>query len=394
MSIAVLPPDINESHASFSTAGHRIRFGLSAVKNVGINVVSALVAEREKSGPFRDFVDFCERLAGRDLNKKTVESLIKCGAFDSFGIFRSRLMAQYEFIIDSVNQTRRSILEGQFSLFDAGASAASGITVEWPAIPEYDPRLLMAMEKEMLGLYLSGHPLDSVSDLMRQHATVTSRDFQPVAEEGEPIRLKDGQPVVVAGIITEMKSISTRNNKMMAFLTLEDLYGQFEVIVFPAILETHAQLLSLEQPVWVEGRVSVKEEEVPKILAERLLALVRGGSLPGPIGRGKGGLANHGFPVANHELTQEPASSYKPGSSSNTSSPETARLKVRLPVEIRKRDRLAVHALLRYFDGTVPAYVYENGSKSFSDRYSVEPASILTGALVNLLGSENIKLEN
>lgn len=397
MAIAVLPPDINESHASFSTAGHRIRFGLSAVKNVGINVVLALVAEREKSGPFRDFVDFCERLAGRDLNKKTVESLIKCGAFDSFGIFRSRLMAQYEFIIDSVNQTRRSMLEGQLSLFDAGASASSGITVEWPAIPEYDPRLLMAMEKEMLGLYLSGHPLDSVSDLMQQHVTVTSRDFQPAAEEGEPIRLKDGQLVVVAGIITEMKSISTRSNKMMAFLTLEDLYGQFEVIVFPTVLETHAQLLSLEQPVWVEGRVSVKEEEVPKILAERLLALAHGGSLPGPIGRGGGGMANHGFPAAfpaaNHELTQEPASSYKPGSSSNASSPETARLKVRLPVEIRKRDRLAVHALLRYFDGTVPAYVYENGSKSFSDRYSVEPASILAGALVNLLGSENVKLE-
>ena len=258
-------------------------------------MVQALVAEREKNGPYRDFVDFCERLAGRDLNKKTVESLIKCGAFDSFGIFRSRLIAQFEFIIDSVNQTRRTMLEGQFSLFDAGASATTGMAVEWPAIPEYDSRLLMAMEKDMLGLYLSGHPLDSVASLMEQHVTVTAKDFQTTGEEGEPLRLKDGQAVVTAGIITEMKSISTRSNKMMAFLTLEDQYGQFEVIVFPNVLESQAQLLAREQPVWVEGRVSVKEEEEPKILAERFLPLVQGGQLPGLPGRNRGNGPGRGF---------------------------------------------------------------------------------------------------
>ena len=359
MSIAVLPPDVNESHASFSTAGHRIRFGLSAVKNVGINVVTALVAEREKNGRYRDFVDFCERIAGRDMNKKTVESLIKCGAFDSFRIPRSRLVAQFEFIIDRVGQSRRSMLEGQFSLFDAGSSATTGMAVEWPDIPEYDPRLLMAMEKEMLGLYLSGHPLDGVSALMEKHATVTARDFQPVGEEGGPIRLKDGQNVVTAGIITEMKSISTRNSKMMAFLTLEDLYGQFEVIVFPNVLESQAPLLALEQPVWVEGRVSMKEEEVPKILAKRFLAL----SADGPL----------------------PQDRIVPG--------ESMRLKVRIPSETPARDRLAVRALLRYFDGPVPAYVYENGSKSCSDRCTVDTASVLVRTLTQLVGAENVKLE-
>jgi len=393
MGIQVLPPDINESKSGFSTAGKRIRFGLSAVKNVGINVVQALVAERGKNGPYRDFVDFCERLAGRDLNKKTVESLIKCGTFDSFGICRSRLMAQFDFIIDSVNQTRRTMLEGQFSLFDAGASATTGMAVEWPAIPEYDSRLLMAMEKDMLGLYLSGHPLDSVAALMERHATVTARDFQSTGEEGDPIRLKDGQPVITAGIITEMKSISTRSNKMMAFLTLEDLYGQFEVIVFPNVLESQAQLLAREQPVWVEGRVSVKEEEEPKILAERFLPLAPDGQLPRLPGSGKGG-GGRGFQHHGKAPVMEPQHVYsKDAPSPGQPGRLDIRMKVRIPAEIPERDRKAVHALLHYFDGVVPAYVYENGSRASSMKLSVHADPILSDALVRLLGPDNVKIE-
>ncbi len=286
MGIAILPPSINESYSGFSVSGKSIRFGLSAVKNVGIQVVHVLVGEREANGPFTDFVDFCERLSGRDLNKKTVESLIQCGAFKPFGIYRSRLMAQFEFIIDSVNQMRKTRVEGQFSLFDfapedeKNGGGNNGLHIAWPEIAEYPDKLLMAMEKEMLGLYLSGHPLDPVAKIMSEHVTVTAKDFMAAVEDEAPSRLADGQFVVTAGIVTEMKSISTRNNKMMAFVTLEDLIGQFEVIIFPNILETHAPLLAKDIAIWVEGRISMKEEEEPKILAERILPLTPEGPLP------------------------------------------------------------------------------------------------------------------
>ncbi len=198
---------------------------------------------------------------------------------------------------------------------------------------------------------------------------------------------------------------------MMSFLTLEDLYGQFEVIAFPNVLETHARLLALEQPVWVEGRISVKEEEVPKILADRFLALTLDGPLPNPASLGRNGSSGYGFPRASRDLAHESGESYASGTaaagksrltgnpppeksmSGNPPPAETQRLKVRIPLETAARDRVAVHALLRYFDGIVPAYVYENGSKSCSDRCAVDNGTVLVRALVQLLGIENVKME-
>lgn len=431
MGVRILPPDVNESREAFVPVGGNIRFGLAAVRNVGNNLVQALVVERDKKGPFRDFVDFCERLAGRDLNKKTVESLIKCGAFDSFGIYRSRLMAQYEFIIDSVNQTRRSMLEGQFSLFDAANAANTanasntGSAVAWPNIAEYDPKLMMAMEKEMLGLYLTGHPLDSVADLILRHATVTSRDFLPMLEE-EPSQtvIQDGQSLIAAGLITEMKTISTRSNRMMAFLTVEDLYGQFEVIVFPNVLESQAAMLVRDTAVWVEGRASVKEDEEPKILAERFLALTADGVLPGLPGRARNG-GGRGFrkPAPPDPSQMMPPAAAMPAGVRAGGHPQTGvqtggtmpvgatmpvgkppqvsaegqeagiRLKLRIPETLEPSARAAVEALLQYFDGSVPAHLYENGSKSPSRRLRVDGSPVLYRALAGLVGEANVKLE-
>ncbi len=436
MGIRILPPDVNESRETFQPVGGNIRFGLTAVRNVGNNLVQALVTERDKNGPFRDFVDFCERLAGRDLNKKTVESLIRCGAFDTFGIYRARLMAQYEFIIDSVNQTRRTMLEGQFSLFDAGQAAAgaqpggpphadTGTTVAWPNIPEYDPKLMMAMEKEMLGLYLTGHPLDSVADLVLRHATVTSKDFQPVTEETlSPTEMADGQPLIAAGLVTEMKTISTRSNKMMAFLTMEDLYGQFEVIVFPNVLEKQGPMLAKDAALWVEGRASVKEDEEPKILADRFLELIPDGPLPGLPVRARNGGAR-GFRQAAPPGPAAPPRPNVAGSGAMGSDPGAPgqvpvacgpgmviapvtgsgmhpplapeadlRMKLRIPDTLPEADRAAVEALLALFDGPVPLHLYENGSKAPSRRLRVDGGPVLYRALVRLVGETNLKLES
>ena len=327
------------------------------------------------------------------------------------------------------------MLEGQFSLFDAAQAATTGTAVAWPNIPEYDSRLLMAMEKEMLGLYLTGHPLDSVSDLILRHATVTSRDFQPPLE-GEIVAtvIQDGQPLIAAGLITEMKSISTRSNKMMAFLTVEDLYGQFEVIVFPNVLETQAAMLVRDTAVWVEGRASVKEDEEPKILAERFLPLAADSPLPGLPGRSRNGGSGRGFPkpaggdrdtrpYPNRSVTsqspgtsgqmpeasgqlsgtsgqlsgtssQNPAaSSMRPGTAQQPVSDDTIRLKLRIPDTLTQQESAAVEALLQYFEGHTPAHVYENGTKTPSRKVLVDAGPVLYRALLRLVGEQNVKLE-
>jgi DNA polymerase-3 subunit alpha len=210
-------------------------------------------------------VDFCERLEGRDLNKRTVESLIKCGAFDSFGIYRSRLMASFEKILERVSAKKKSMLTGQFSLFDDLSGQDDLTVIEWPQMQEYDPRLLLVMEKDMLGLYLTGHPLDEFEQQIRERVTAYSYDFE-VPEEGqaEQSKLTDNQFVRIAGIIVDMKTISTKSNRMMAFLTVEDLYGQMEVVVFPNIYEQFSKWIAIDSQIWVEGKINIKEDEQPR----------------------------------------------------------------------------------------------------------------------------------
>jgi len=284
MNIEVLPPDINESSVKFTVVGGKIRFGLAAVKNVGEGAVKAIIDERERNGSFRTFREFCERVDSRDVNKRSVESLIKCGAFDSLKVYRSQLMAVYEKMLDGIQQERKKNTEGQLSFFELSEEAGEFVMAreDYPDIKEYPKKMLLSMEKEMLGLYISGHPLSEYEDEINAQVTLFSSElnFHEPGDEssvntGDIRGIVDGMSVTVGGIITDKKTKTTKNNNLMAFVTLEDVYGPMELIVFPAVLERYASLLKEESIVLVHGRVSIKEEETPKILCDEVKPLVK-----------------------------------------------------------------------------------------------------------------------
>jgi DNA polymerase-3 subunit alpha len=280
--IEVLPPDVNESHAKFTVVGNRIRFGLAAVKNVGVPAINSIIQAREQQGKFESFIDFCQKMDEAGINKRMVESLIKCGAFDSLNVYRSQLMAIYEKVLDSVAQQRKNNIKGQISLFEEISDEDIGILNSdvLPQVKEFPTKILLAMEKEMTGVYISGHPLTEFKDLLDgMNTTLDLQTVKPIEEDADiismPTELMDGSPLVMGGIIVNKKVKATRNNAMMAFVTLEDLYGSVEVIVFPSAYEKYWRLLEDDNTVIVKGRLSLREDEEPKIILNELRPLVR-----------------------------------------------------------------------------------------------------------------------
>ncbi|RKD33408.1 DNA polymerase III subunit alpha [Thermohalobacter berrensis] len=279
--IKILPPDINESYRDFTVSDGKIRFGLAAVKNVGDSAIDAIVKEREENGKFISFTEFCQRVDIKHLNKRTVESLIKCGAFDSLGVYRSQLLAIYEKLLDGIHQDKKRNIDGQFSLFDSLdiSNGPNMIEDDLPDIKEFPERTLLAMEKEMLGVYISGHPLSSYSSELKRISTVNSSEINEISENVEEKNhastLKDGSRVIMGGIIVEKKNKITKNNNMMAFATFEDLYGTVDLIIFPATYDKYSKYIEEDNIVVVEGRLSISEEENPKIICEKITPLVK-----------------------------------------------------------------------------------------------------------------------
>ena len=294
LNIEILKPDINRSFTKFTVDNGKIRFGMGSIKNVGIAAVDAIVENRQKNGEYKSFTDFCERMEGEAVNKKCIESLIKAGAFDNFAETRSTLMASFEDIIDTINGSSKKNIQGQVSMFDMAGSGNSEadkqdmerLKYKYTTLKEYTDQELLSMEKEMLGIYISGHPLEKYRDIIAKQANINTlqiREAQEASslseENGEPMTtigaqaLKDGQFVKYAGIITSVKKKYTKNNKIMAFVTVEDLYGSCEVIVFENCYMQCSNELIDENIVLVEGRLSVREDEETKIVAREIKKL-------------------------------------------------------------------------------------------------------------------------
>lgn len=275
LGIQVLPPNINESYSKFTVKGDKIRFGLAAIRNVGVNVVEGIVYARERKGNFESLVDFISKIDLSTINKRAVESLIKAGAFDDFKIFRSKLLAVYEKIMDSISNEKKRNIDGQISLFGLGEETLKAPEVNYPNIKEFAKNNILAMEKEMTGLYLSGHPLDeyvqslkvctsiSIDKIFRSHEAL----MEGVEEEG---LIQDNDRVILGGIISAVNQKVTRNNSIMAFIKLEDLGGVIEVVVFPKTLDKVRNLILQDAMVVIKGRVSIKEDEDPKLLCESI----------------------------------------------------------------------------------------------------------------------------
>ena len=270
MGIDILPPDINKGDSTFSVDGGGIRYGLSAIKSIGKPVIEAIVAERNQRGSFTSLRDFIERMTGKDVNKKAIENFIKAGAFDELPGNRRQKMMVYAQILDSVVQEKKNMMAGQMSLFDlVPEEEKTAYEIRMPDVEEYPKEAKLAFEKEVLGIYISGHPLEEYETCWRKNISAVTTDFMPDEESGQP-KVRDGQQVIVGGMITEKTIKYTKTNKVMAFLTLEDLLGTVEIVVFPRDYEKNVRLMEIDEKVFIKGRVSVEEEKASKIICERI----------------------------------------------------------------------------------------------------------------------------
>ncbi len=274
MGIHLLPPDVNQSGPHFTVDGADIRFGLAAIKGVGRGVTGEIMDQRAQGGPFRSFPDFCQRMLDSDLNKRVLDSLIRAGAFDAMGLRRAQLVGAFEPFLDALVRNKRKNLEGQFDLFTTGGGESEVVELRLRDVPEFSPQDLMAMEKEYTGLYLSGHPMDAYREAAQAAGAVPigvmMEDF---AQPEGPTRFRDGDKVLLAGIVAEARTRTTRSNALMAYVTLEDDTGAVELLVFARVLEQSGSYLQANVPIFAAGRISVREEKPPQLLCDRVTPL-------------------------------------------------------------------------------------------------------------------------
>ena len=288
MGVEILKPDINKSFERFTVDNGKIRFGLGSIKNVGNTAVANIVRNRQENGNYKDFSDFCERMQTEAVNKKCIESLIKAGVFDEFEQTRSTLMASYEDILDSISDTNKKSFKGQVTMFDLAMGNSEdekdenleNMKYNYTVLKEYTEKELLSMEKEMLGLYISGHPLEKIRDKIEANSNINTLLMRQIHEEEQEQsegeieqipKFSDGQIVRIVGIVDSVKKKYTKTNKIMAFVTIEDLYGQCEIIVFENCYQMCSNFLLDENIVVIEGRLSIREDEDVKIVANRIL---------------------------------------------------------------------------------------------------------------------------
>ena len=270
MGIEILPPSVNEGESGFSVSGGKIRYGLSAIKSLGKPVIESIVTERRAHGPYKSLMDLAERLTSKEMNKRTLENLIKSGALDEFGYTRKQQMQAYAGILNEANRQRKEAMTGQMSLMDfLEEEEKKEFEVKYPDVGEYSKEELLAFEKEVLGVYISGHPLEDYIGLIEKNTTASSLDFL-IDEETQRAKVRDGLTYTIGGMVAGKTVKLTKNNQNMAFLSLEDLFGTVEVIIFPRDYTRYREYLEEDQKLLIRGRASVSEEE-GKLICEQVI---------------------------------------------------------------------------------------------------------------------------
>lgn len=384
MGIRILPPDINESIAGFAVTNGDIRFGLAVIKNVGIGCVEAITEERNANGKYKNYRDFARRTASLSVTKRVHEYLIKAGAFDALGEKRSCLLMDYESVIDSFADDMKRNVAGQLSLWGDEEETVEAFSTD---IPEFSKKELLSLEKESIGYYISGHPLHEYTEDIARLSTVKFSDFQTNdTEENEGIlteygnNLADGTPVVVCVLCSSIKTKITKNNKMMAFVTVEDLTGQSELIVFPNVYERCRAHLVEDTPLLVTGKLSFREEEEPKIFCDEIMILEHGMEAP----------------ALKPRFSKE-TSYTAPRPVSDTLKPQAASKKLYLKFELGKDYLLdKAKAILEAHTGDIPVYIHIEETKQTAlapKNLWVKEADPLFSALQDLLGEKNVVLK-
>ncbi len=272
LGISVLPPDINQGKGEFTAEGQNIRYGLYAIKSLGRQVIDSIIEERKNGGVYRTLQDFVERTQSREVNKRAVENLIKAGACDSLDGTRKQMVTVHAALIDQVAQKKKSTMSGQMSLFDlVSEEEKRNYEVKYPPVGEFDKEILLGFEKEVLGIYLSGHPLEEYTEKMKKNITAVTTDFVR-EEESNNMKVNDNQNVVIGGMISNKTVKFTRSNQAMAFLEIEDLAGTVEVIVFPKSYEKYQRYLNVDEKVFVVGHVTIEDEQNGKLICDRIVS--------------------------------------------------------------------------------------------------------------------------
>ena len=271
MGIKVLPPDINSGQGQFTSEGENVRYGLYAIKSLGRPVIDSIIEERELGGPYRTLQDFIERMANRDINKRAIENLIKAGACDSLEGTRKQMTMMYASIVDQVAHQKKSSMSGQMSLFDlVSEEEKKEYEIKYPEVGEFDSEIALGFEKEVLGIYLSGHPLEKYMDKLKKTTTANAIDFIRDEDTGAT-KIADNASVIIGGMITDRTVKFTRTNKAMAFITIEDLTGTVEVIIFPKDYERYQRYLTEDAKIFVKGRTAIEDEQDGKLICEKIV---------------------------------------------------------------------------------------------------------------------------
>lgn len=349
LGIEVLKPNINKSYSKFSVDGKNIRFGMSAIKNVGTNVINGIVKERENFGEFKDLNDLANRINQGELNKKAVESLIKSGAFDEISENRRTLMNGYEDILNSISSDRKKNIKGQISLFETFEEDDEDFN-KLEFYEEFSEKDKLNLEKEVLGMYVSSHPLKEYEDKLKNKTSIDNAKLISLREESESYLKLDKQQVIMGGIITRKTIKTTKTNKLMAFVELEDLYGSIEVVIFPQMFDKYQNKLMEDSILLIKGTLDISENENPKLMANYIA-----------------------------DLDEE-------------------RKRVYIKISSRKEKELlekVINICKNNLGNDELYFYYEDEKKMFRyDRINVESSDFLINSLSNLLGYENVKLKN
>lgn len=379
MGIEVLPPCINESQKKFSVVDGKIRFGLLGVKNVGEGAIDAIIKAREEKGRPQDIFQFINNVEISEVNKKAVESLIKAGALDCLNQNRAAHLAVYEGLVESAQNSAKKNIAGQLSLFAISSEEMnSGDTSgTLPDVNNFSKDILLAMEKEMLGVYITDHPLNEYADKIQKYASVTSEELAAASEEGHhDSRIQDGMTVTLAGMIAGKKNQITKNNKMMAFVNLEDLFGEVEVVVFPNVYERCSAAILEDNVVVVKGKLNFKEDEMPKLLADSVVGIHD--------------VEQH----LQHEQAAPERGRNAQGGRTQGAGTGAETVKVRIPQEADEQEILGrLQEIFKEYPGNTPVLIYLQNGKIVRTGAGggVYPSIALFDTVAEMVGRPNIK---
>ena len=397
MGIEVLPPSVNKSLKKFSVEDGKIRFGLLGVKNVGENVIEAILKAREEKGEPSDIFTFINNLDISQVNKRAIESLIKAGACDCLEGNRAAKLAVYETLVESAQNTSKKNLEGQISLFQMASDAMSsaGTGKRLPDVQAFPLNIELAMEKEMLGVYLTGHPLDAYKEKMERISSVTSDDLMQIEEESGTAQnhaIRDGMSCIISGMIAGKKTLITKSNKMMAFIDLEDLYGITEVVIFPNVYEKCAEEIQDDRVVAIKGTLNFKEDEAPKVLADEVL------DIDTAIERGFTQRSHNGYNGSRGKNYGTKLMAAVPQQKTEASEPTrqpAGMVKLRIPADMDEAMTLEeIKVNLKRHEGDHEVLIYLPSGKMFRTEESlwVSPSEELRKQMAAILRMENVKM--